>query len=112
MPREYDSQLMESVGVRRRRLRDATLFGAERSRRSMDEYVGKAFGGIALAAVICAGCVGWAFVSREMAKPNQQQPPIPGVTASVEPSATPSGSADTSPRPGESPTQATSSATR
>ncbi|WP_306924671.1 hypothetical protein [Streptomyces luteogriseus] len=60
---DYDSQLLESVSVRRRRLRVAFLFGARRQRRSLDERVGKMFAGIVIAAVMCAGCVGWSFVS-------------------------------------------------
>ncbi|MEV7112813.1 hypothetical protein [Streptomyces anulatus] len=37
MARDYDSQLLESVGVRRRRMRDALLFGVGRARRTADE---------------------------------------------------------------------------
>ncbi|ONK12168.1 hypothetical protein [Streptomyces sp. MP131-18] len=66
MPRDYDSQLLESVAVRRRRLRDALSFGGERTRRSLDEHTGKVLGGAALAAVVCAGCVGWSFISERM----------------------------------------------
>ncbi|WP_338672636.1 hypothetical protein V1460_06330 [Streptomyces sp. SCSIO 30461] len=63
---EYDSQLLESVSVRRRRMRDAFLFGGERARRSVDERVGKVFAGIVIAAVLCAGCVGWSFISERL----------------------------------------------
>ncbi|WWR53711.1 hypothetical protein V1460_30150 [Streptomyces sp. SCSIO 30461] len=63
---EYDSQLLESVSVRRRRMRDAFLFGGERARRSLDERVGKVFAGIVIAAVLCAGCVGWSFISERL----------------------------------------------
>ncbi|MDI5965540.1 hypothetical protein POF50_011440 [Streptomyces sp. SL13] len=66
MAREFDSQLLESVAVRRRRMRDALVFGGARSRRSVDENLGKVFGGIALTAVLCAGCVGWSFVSHRL----------------------------------------------
>lgn len=76
MAREYDSQLMESVGVRRRRLRDALLFGTRRGRQTMDEYVGKAFIGVAVAAIGCAGCVGWSYLDRELGKQKQQQTPV------------------------------------
>ncbi|MFG3588585.1 DUF4442 domain-containing protein [Streptomyces sp. NPDC047990] len=55
---DYDSQLLESVSVRRRRLRDAVVFGTQRQRRSVDERLGKVFAGIVVAAVLCAGCVG------------------------------------------------------
>ncbi|GHI04868.1 hypothetical protein AQI88_24725 [Streptomyces cellostaticus] len=63
---DYDSQLLESVSVRRRRLRDAVLFGGQRQRRTADERLGKAFAGVVIAAVMCAGCVGWSFVSHRV----------------------------------------------
>ncbi len=37
MARDYDSQLLESVAVRRRRMRDALLFGVRRGLRTADE---------------------------------------------------------------------------
>ena len=36
--------------------------------------------GIALGAVICAGCVGWAFIEREQAKEKDNQSPPVTVT--------------------------------
>ncbi|MCQ9183186.1 hypothetical protein KMT30_29905 [Streptomyces sp. IBSBF 2953] len=81
---EYDSQLLESVAVRRRRLRDALLFGAQRQRRAVDERVGKAVAGMVVAAVLCAGCVGWSFVSHRVIG-HTTSPYSPGVS-------TPSGS--------------------
>ncbi|MCI3932790.1 hypothetical protein [Streptomyces sp. AN091965] len=74
---DYDSQLLESVAVRRRRLRDAVVFGGERQRRGWDERLGKVFGGIVIGAVLCAGCVGWSFVSERVLKEK------PGVSRSV-----------------------------
>ncbi|MER6910713.1 hypothetical protein ABT354_03425 [Streptomyces sp. NPDC000594] len=68
MARDYDSQLLESVAVRRRRLRDALLFGPQRVRRTADERLGKLFAGIAIAAVLCAGCVGWSFLQHTLDK--------------------------------------------
>ncbi|MFD9904965.1 hypothetical protein [Streptomyces sp. NPDC059063] len=65
---DYDSQLLESVAVRRRRIRDAVLFGGERQRRSVDERMGKVFAGIVIAAVLGAGCVGWSFVAHRVMK--------------------------------------------
>jgi hypothetical protein len=75
VPREYNSQVIESVSVRRQRLRDALLFGADRARHGVDEGVGKLFASLALAALICAGCIGWSFIDRELAK--EQQPRNP-----------------------------------
>ncbi|KDQ67410.1 hypothetical protein [Streptomyces sp. NTK 937] len=73
MARDYDSQLLESVGVRRRRMRDALLFGAQRARRTTDERLGKAFAGVAVAAVLCAGCVGWSFLQHTLDKQQAEQ---------------------------------------
>ncbi|MFD4016440.1 hypothetical protein [Streptomyces sindenensis] len=73
MARDYDSQLLESVGVRRRRMRDALLFGSERARRSADERLGKVFAGIAITAVLCAGCVGWSFLQHTLEKQRDEQ---------------------------------------
>jgi hypothetical protein len=74
MAREYDNQLLESVSVRRRRTRDALLYGAQRGRRSADENLGKMFAGIAIAAVLCAGCVGWSFISDKVGKQGPMGP--------------------------------------
>ncbi|MFI1253543.1 hypothetical protein ACH4U6_07030 [Streptomyces netropsis] len=73
MAKDYDSQLLESVSVRRRRMRDALLYGAQRARRTADEKLGKIFAGIAVAAVLCAGCVGWSFIQHTLAKQKEQQ---------------------------------------
>jgi hypothetical protein len=81
---DYDSQLLESVSVRRRRLRDALLFGTQRQRRAVDERVGKVVAGLVVAAVLCAGCVGWSFVSHRVIGQSTSPYP-PGVS-------TPSGS--------------------
>ncbi|WP_436777899.1 hypothetical protein [Yinghuangia sp. YIM S09857] len=84
MARDYDSQLLESVAVRRRRLRDALLFGSLRIRRSHEEGLGKVFGGVALAMVLGAGCVGWSFVADQRADkrngtPSPSAPPGNGL---------------------------------
>lgn len=62
MAREYDSQLLESVAVRRRRLRDTLLWGGARQKQSTSDNVGRFVVSCVLAAVCCAGCVGWAFL--------------------------------------------------
>ncbi|WP_079050024.1 hypothetical protein [Streptomyces torulosus] len=91
---DYDSQLLESVSVRRRRLRDALLFGAQRQRRSVDERIGKVFAGIVIAAVLCAGCVGWSFVSNRIIG---KSPYGSSVQPSMTPSASPSGASSATP---------------
>ncbi|MCK7626961.1 hypothetical protein MUU72_28350 [Streptomyces sp. RS10V-4] len=73
MARDDDSQLLESVAVRRRRMRDALLFGVQRGRRTADERLGKVFAGIAITAVLCAGCVGWSFLQHTLAKQKVEQ---------------------------------------
>ncbi|MFI9806670.1 hypothetical protein ACIHEJ_20310 [Streptomyces sp. NPDC052301] len=88
---DYDSQLLESVSVRRRRLRDALLFGAQRQRRTLDERLGKAFAGIVLAAVACAGCVGWSFLSHHVIG----KTPYASTPSSLPSPATPSGAPNT-----------------
>ncbi|MFF9395872.1 hypothetical protein [Streptomyces griseoluteus] len=76
---DYDSQLLESVAVRRRRLRDAVLFGGQRQRRTVDERLGKVFAGVVIGAVLCAGCVGWSFVSHRVL-PATSSPTSPTTT--------------------------------
>ncbi|WP_330336844.1 hypothetical protein [Streptomyces sp. NBC_00557] len=92
---DYDSQLLESVAVRRRRLRDAVLFGAQRQRRTVDERLGKAFAGVVIAAVVCAGCVGWSFISHRVIGKGPYGTSVP---APAVPSAPASGKADGAPQ--------------
>ncbi|MFH8407919.1 hypothetical protein ACH4FX_24445 [Streptomyces sp. NPDC018019] len=73
MVRDYDSQLLESVAVRRRRMRDALLFGTQRVRRTADERLGKLFAGIVITAVLCAGCVAWSFLQHTLAQQKAEQ---------------------------------------
>lgn len=73
MPGEYDKQLLESVAVRRRRVRDALLFGARRSRRTLDEHLTKLFAGFVIAALLSAGCVGWSFLQHQLQKQRAEQ---------------------------------------
>ncbi|WP_153540799.1 hypothetical protein [Streptomyces sp. RB17] len=86
---DYDSQLLESVAVRRRRLRDAVLFGAQRQRRTVDERLGKAFAGVVIAAVACAGCVGWSFVTHRVIGKAPYGTPAPVSTPSGPPTVPP-----------------------
>ena len=66
MARDYDSQLLESVAVRRQRLREAVLFGGQRIRRRLDENITKVMISGCLAAVVCGATVGWSFVSHQL----------------------------------------------
>jgi hypothetical protein len=97
MVREYDTQLLESVAVRRRRLRDALLYGSLRHRRTVDENYTKVFIGLLIAAVLCAGSVGWSFLQhqRVLQQQQQQQQSSSGLPASAgAAAATPTGAAD------------------
>ncbi|WP_078916481.1 hypothetical protein [Streptomyces viridochromogenes] len=87
---DYDNQLLESVSVRRRRLRDALLFGAQRQRRSTDERLGKLLAGMVIAAVVCAGCVGWSFVSHRVIGKSPYGASVPSSQPSESPSPSPS----------------------
>ncbi|MFG2500796.1 hypothetical protein ACGFSB_21595 [Streptomyces sp. NPDC048441] len=86
---DYDSQLLESVSVRRRRLRDALLFGGHRQRRSVDERLGKVFAGVVIAAVLCAGCVGWSFISHRIIGKSPYGSSVPSTSPST-PASSPS----------------------
>ncbi|WP_308122506.1 hypothetical protein [Streptomyces sp. WAC04114] len=92
---DYDNQLLESMSVRRRRLRDALLFGAQRQRRSTDERLGKLFVGVVIAAVVCAGCVGWSFVSHRVIGKSPYGASVPSSQPSGSLSPTPSGASTT-----------------
>ena len=90
MGRDYDNQLLESVAVRRQRLREAVLFGSGRTRRRLDENIGKVVVSACLAAAACAGSVGWSFITTtlsdqelereqaESAPAENAVPPVPG----------------------------------
>ncbi|MEU5929725.1 hypothetical protein [Streptomyces antimycoticus] len=80
---DYDSQLLESVSVRRRRLRDALLLGTQRQRRSVDERLGKVVAGTVIAGVLCAGCVGWSFISHRVAGQSPYGPSVSSTAPSV-----------------------------
>jgi uncharacterized protein HemX len=72
MARDYDTQLLESVAVRRRRLRDALLYGSLAIRRSYEENLGKVMAGMVIAAVLAGGCVGWSFIKHQVAVQEKQ----------------------------------------
>lgn len=62
MARDRDAELLESVRVRRRRLRDAFLHGALRTRRVTVDNVRRLVIGAILATVACAVCAAISFV--------------------------------------------------
>lgn len=60
--REYDAQLLESVAVRRVRLRESLLWGWDKRVRATSDNLKFMAISFVLATVACAGCVGWSFV--------------------------------------------------
>jgi hypothetical protein len=66
MAREYDVALLESVALRRNRIRESLLWGRQRRARAMVDNVTRLGVGVVLAAAACAGCVGWSFVQHTM----------------------------------------------
>ncbi|MFI2613892.1 hypothetical protein [Streptomyces sp. NPDC018584] len=54
-------------------------------RQTMDERLGKVFAAVVVAAVVCAGCVGWSFISHRIAgkSPYTPEPRHPGRRAAV-----------------------------
>lgn len=68
MPATRDSNLIETVQIRRARLAAALLHGEVRERRVVNNGLKRLMGGVVLAAVVSAGCVGFSFVSSMLAK--------------------------------------------
>lgn len=69
---DYDEQVLESVSVRRQRLVLTLLYGGERRRRRYDTGVKFALISLIIAAVICAGCVGYSFIVDLFAQQQQR----------------------------------------
>ena len=83
------------MSLRRRRSRNALLLGRKRQKRSLDERLGKVFAGVVIAAVLCAGCVGWSFISHRLIGKGPYSSSVPSSPASTStpassPSITPS----------------------
>ena len=62
MAREHDTQLLESVAVRRTRLRESMLWGWHRRMRTCSDNLKTLGISVVVAAVACAGCVGWSYL--------------------------------------------------
>jgi hypothetical protein len=80
MARDIDAELLESVRVRRRRLRDAFLGGSLGSRRTVGDNVTRFVVGIVLGAVICAGCAATSFVHAHTGSSSKSSSPTTSVT--------------------------------
>ncbi|MET8553210.1 hypothetical protein [Micromonospora zamorensis] len=75
MAREYDTQLIESVAVRRARMRELLLWGRQRRVRATGDGFRWLRIGLVLAAVACAGCVGWSFLKDVIADQQRTRNP-------------------------------------
>ena len=67
MARDLDVQLLEAVAVRRSRLRESLLWGRNRRRLAVGNTVRLFVIGLVIAAVCCAGCVGWSLLQQVLA---------------------------------------------
>lgn len=77
MAREYDVALLESVALRRNRIRESLLWGRQRRARATVDNLTRLGLGVVLAAVACAGCVGWSFVQHTMITQQHHQSTVP-----------------------------------
>ncbi|WP_427892980.1 hypothetical protein ACQHIV_08810 [Kribbella sp. GL6] len=83
----YGTQVMESVAVRRRRLREAWLFGQDRARNTLKEQTGKLFASVMIGVLACAGCAGVSYFKSSSAKEKEKnQPATSQTTGPVSPS--------------------------
>ncbi len=73
MGRDLDEQLLEQVGVRRRRLVDAVLWGRQRTQLAIPDNVTRFFVSLVVAALVCAGCVGVSFAQDAIERVRAQQ---------------------------------------
>ncbi|GAA1825393.1 hypothetical protein [Nesterenkonia flava] len=74
---DYDQQILESVAVRRNRLLRALLFSDQRRIRRYDDGIKQILISAVVAAVLCAGCVGFSFLTDMFADYQQQRNPVP-----------------------------------
>lgn len=72
MAREYDAQLLESVAVRRGRLRESLLWGRARRQLATVDNLRRFAISVVVTAVLCAGCVGWSFLKDVLSEQRQQ----------------------------------------
>ncbi|WP_433157656.1 hypothetical protein [Kribbella sp. CA-247076] len=78
------------MAVRRRRLREAWLFGADRAKNTLNEQTGKVLASVMIGALACAGCAGVSYFKSAQAKENEKQQPAPTATTSGPASPSPS----------------------
>lgn len=71
MPRTTDDVLVESVVSHHNRLRQAFLLGRMDQRREINNGVNSVIVSVVLAALACAGCVGYSFITHMLASGGQ-----------------------------------------
>jgi hypothetical protein len=74
---ERDQALLESVRTHRDRLGAALAFGSLGSRRQLPSLTRRLIGGVVVAAIACAACVGVGFVSSILAANAAATSPTP-----------------------------------
>ena len=89
MSTERDQALLESVRTHRERLGSAIAFGSLGARRPVTSLVRRLIGGMIIAAIACAACVGVSFVgsilAANAAAAEEQQTPAPTTEATDTP---------------------------
>jgi len=86
MARVADSVKVESVTAHRKRLTQAFLLGEADQRRDLDDGWGSVIASVVLAAVACAGCVGFSFVTHALAQAQATPSASSTATATAAPS--------------------------
>ncbi len=88
MARDTDAALLESVRVRRRRLREAFLYGSLRTRRTTADTMRRLMISLVLAAIACAVCAGISFVKAHIHDVTNSLPAAPASIVQTSTSAT------------------------
>lgn len=81
MARETDAILLESVRVHRARLRAAFVHGELAARRTTNDNVRRFVASTVIAAVLCAGSAGWAFLRENLDSMRGSTTPSPTAPA-------------------------------
>jgi len=77
MARVTDDVRLESVTAHRKRLRQALLLGHTDQRRDIDDGIGSVVASVVVGAVVCAGCVGYSFVTHLLAQAQASSASVP-----------------------------------
>jgi hypothetical protein len=94
MPVDPDAVLLETVTTHRARLHSAFLYGQLAERRAVNDNVKRLITSTVLAAVACAGCIGFAVVTGFLADQSTRDGRSPGPAAVAPVAPTPSGGSE------------------